>query len=51
MATLIIDKIDPQLKNRFKAKCYEYGLDMRRVIIALMQQELDERFACLLKKK
>lgn len=49
MATLIVDKISDELKNEFKSQCYKRGLNMRDVIIRLMEMELDERVSVILK--
>ena len=51
MGTLIVDKIPDEIKNAFKSACYKRGLNMRDVIIRLMEMELDERVSVILKPK
>lgn len=46
---MIIEKVPEDLRNEFKAECYKRGLNMREVLIRLMQMELDERFSMVLK--
>ena len=51
MGTIIIDNVDDELKNRFKAECYKRGLSMREVLLRLMELELDKQFSVVLEQR